>query len=373
MKRKIACLAALLLFIVPSALASQARISGSPAIRTGPGYEYDEAYSMPASEWVEAVAEVEDNGGRIWLHIEYRDVYGEWYRAYVRADGVSSYYGAAGQESFRGSDAVILRDTYPLCGPGDRYASTGMVLEQGKYVFLVAFENGYALIEYEDGGSLARDYVPSADVMDVREYESIYENGPSDGSGRSGGSGENGGYGRPQDRYYAGVQGSYKASRSKGLVYVESVYESSHLINQYADYSCDRAFDADPGTDWVEGSYGYALYDYVGCVWRLRGYDRIGAYGLTIRGGMQYKGQTSWARNDRPRDITVTINGYQYHYTLRDTMDEQTLYFDRYLIPPVDGRFDMTVRIDSVYACNYGASEGYDVAINDIDLLLSDD
>lgn len=396
MKKMITCLVLALLLAVPAALAAQVRLADGADVRTGPGAEYDEAYSPPASAWAEAVATVEDGSGRTWLHVEYSDAYGERYRAYVRARGVSSY-GGLPQERYRGADAVVARDTYPYCGPGRGYASTGMILAGGTNVSLIDRENGFALIEYRDGNSLARDYVPEADVMDAREYEQTYGRDPGDGGhvpyvpfdddqfvpfddggyvpyvpfdGDEPEDGESEGVG---GRYYVGVQGSFKASQSPRLIYVERVYESSHLENMYGDYSCDRAFDADPGTDWVEGSYGYDLYDYVGCVWRLRDYDRLGAYGLTIRGGMQYKGQTSWARNDRPKDITVTINGYRYRFTLRDTMEEQTLYFDRYLIPPADGRFDLMVRIDSVYACNYGASEGYDVAINDIDLLLTDE
>ena len=365
-KRKIACLAAFLFLLPPGALAAQARLYAGADVRTGPGREYDGAYSEPGSARVEVVAEVEDNSGTVWAHIEYADAYGERYRAYVRKDSLSPY-GAVQSERYRGSDAVITRDTYPYCGPGSGYASTGMILSQGTDVWIIDFENGFTLIEYPDGEHLARDYVPEGDVVDVREYESMYD-------GHSG-YGGNDGYGgsRPTDRYYAGVQGSFRASLSPGLVYKARVYESSHLVNEYGNYSCDRAFDGDPGTDWVDGSYGFALQDYVGCVWRVRDYDRIGAYGLTIRGGMQYKGRTSWARNERPRDVTVTINGYEYRYTLRDTMDEQVLYFDRYLIPAVNGGFDLRVRVDSVYECDGGATRGYDTAINDIDLLLSDE
>ncbi|MBQ4227117.1 MAG: hypothetical protein II697_02850, partial [Clostridia bacterium] len=162
-----------------------------------------------------------------------------------------------------------------------------------------------------------------------------------------------------------------RAASSGSNLYVESTYDSSHLSNKWGDYRSSNAFDNNRSTDWVEGSAGYRLGDYVGCSWRLYGgySSRIAAYGIAIRGGMQYKGSESWGRNERPRNITVNVNGYDYSFTMSDTMSEQTFYFNGDVImPDSSGRVNLRLTINSCYEL---PGDHYDVAINDIDLICA--
>ncbi|MBO7358511.1 MAG: hypothetical protein J6U72_01655, partial [Clostridia bacterium] len=164
-----------------------------------------------------------------------------------------------------------------------------------------------------------------------------------------------------------------KAGQMSSMV-KEKVYESSHLTNQYYDYKPERAFDNKSSTEWVEGSKGYRLNDYVGCIWRVTD-SRVSAYGIAIKGGMQHSGETSWARNQRPKAITVTVNGREYYYTMADVMDEQVFYFNGDLIgPDLSGKIDLKVTVTDTYfkqtMDGYDVGE-YNIAITDIDLICA--
>lgn len=150
-------------------------------------------------------------------------------------------------------------------------------------------------------------------------------------------------------------------------LYLLRTYESSHLTNAYNDYKVDNAFDNSTATCWVDGSNGI-IGGYIGAEWQTTGgyADYYGAYGISIRIGMQYQGSTSYSRNSRPKDITVNVNGYDFNFNLEDTMSDQVLYFDSWAITANEyGSFEVKITVNSAYG------KATTTSISDVALLLA--
>ena len=169
---------------------------------------------------------------------------------------------------------------------------------------------------------------------------------------------------RPQ---YVGTK--YSAA-DLGVVYVANTYGSSYYNKKGRSYPYSQAFDNDRNTCWVDGSEGARISDYIGCEWRLSGgyQSDYAAYGFCIYNGMQYKGSESYNRNSRVKNITVTINGYSYSYTVMDTMSRQEFTFGGDAILAKNGSFDVKISVNSVYTDGDGTA--YDIAIGDVQLML---
>ena len=372
---------------------------------SGPGTNYSsELGTMARGTYVQVEALAYDRQGSIWAHFTFAGRNGRLYMAYAPISrlqvpdyGISHYE----FEDVPYLDLAVKENTYVYYGPYMRgveeleYMRRPGMLYSGDIVSVLGVMYDYFLVEYLEDGCNVRGYVLS-DALEVIDPSDayIYDNGnsypsgaPDPGSYGSGywepaPSGDPGSSGYSEYGDYPGYYGQagyygypasnvFRARESRDIVR-SYVYESSHLTNQWNDYRAEYAFDGLSSTDWVEGSEAKQLNDYVGCVWRV--YDsRIAAYGISIKSGMQYKGFESWNRNQRPRSIAVTVNGNNYYFTLSDTMDEQTLYFNGNMImPDAGGRLDLKVTVTDVYRTYNEDGEPvgrYDIAINDIDLL----
>ena len=370
-------------------------------VYSGPGYDYTSELGTLIKDWsvtVEALAY--DKLDFLWAHISFTGRDGRKYMAYTPANTLNmekQNLFAYTIESSPSTSMVALVNTYVYYGPyypsdsTRQYAKRTKILRKGAYVSVIETLQDYYLVEFEEDGFKARGYVPITTIAqstvpdeDVYDY---WETPPSGDQGNNNNSGNNnsgsngsgntsyGGweYYYPSGSYDASYITTVRATKTTKLT-KKRVYESSHLTNQYYDYKPERAFDNNKSTDWVEGSKGYKLGDYVGCVWGVND-NGIAAYGIAIKGGMQYGGETTWARNQRPKEITVTINGREYYFTMADKMDEQVFYFNGDLIgPDMNGELDLRVTITDTYfkktRDGYDVGE-YNVAINDIDLICA--
>ena len=369
--------------LLAALLFSQACFAWEPVIDitvySGPGYEYaSEAYALPKDWTVQVRALARDRLDCVWAHISYTGRDSRVYMAYTpintlnleKQDLLGFSY-----EPEPGSTLVVLTNTYVYYGPSDytsfdtQYTIRTRMLATGTYISLIDTKNDYYFVEYEEDGFKVRGYVPTftavaSTIPSGNSGYDYWETPPSDDNG----SWDDYGYGTVDPANLTTV----RASKTNTLV-KERIYESSHLTNKWNDYKPENAFDNKKSTDWVEGSKRYGLNDYVGCVWQVTD-SSLAAYGIAIRGGMQYNGTTSWNRNQRPKNITVTVNGKEHYFVMEDKMDEQVFYFDSLIRPDANGRIDLKVMITSTYFMynedGTRVSE-YNIAINDIDLILA--
>lgn len=386
---------AFVFFLLAALLFSQACLADWEPVTditlySGPGTNYSsELGTLKRGSYVQVDALAYDRQGNIWAHFTFAGRNGRLFMAYAPINRlqVPGYnYNYIGFETEPYMDLLVQQNTYVYYGPYKHdveellYSRRPGMLYAGDVVSVIEETDDYFLVEYLEDGYNVRGYVPSAALGYGNEPEDSYYYGPADepyGESYSGywqddTPGYSGYSGYPG---YSGAAYSYVFRAGTGQnINKYSVYESSHLTNQWNDYKSEYAFDGLESTDWVEGSEGKQLGDYVGCVWRV--FDRsIAACGIAIKGGMQYKGYESWNRNQRPRSITVSVNGSNYYFTLADTMAEQTFYFNGDVIrPDANGRLDLRVTVTDVYrkVNEEGDPVGkYEIAINDIDLICT--
>ncbi len=357
---------------------------------SGPGTNYSsELGTLKRGAYVQVEALAYDRQGNIWAHFTFAGRNGRLFMAYApiyRLQVPSYNYSYIGFEQEPYRDLTVKENTYVYYGPYKRsveeldYSHRPAMLYAGDAVSVIDETNECFLVEYLEDGYNVRGYVPSGALGYGNEPEGNDYPGAADGA-----------YGETYPGYqqdgacgywghggYPGYPGAipfyvFRAGTGQNISRY-SVYESSHLTNQWNDYKSEYAFDGLSSTDWVEGSEGKQLNDYIGCVWRVSD-RRIAACGIAIKGGMQYKGYESWNRNQRPRNITVNVNGSVYYFSLADTMEEQTFYFNGDIIrPDAGGLLDLRVTVTGVYRTvnEEGDPVGkYDVAINDIDLICT--
>ena len=371
-------------------------------VYSGPGYDYTSELGTLIKDWsvtVEALAY--DKLDFLWAHISFTGRDGRKYMAYTPANTLNmekQNLFAYTIESSPSTSMVALVNTYVYYGPyypsdsTRQYAKRTKILRKGAYVSVIETLQDYYLVEFEEDGFKARGYVPITTIAqstvpdeDVYDY---WETPPSGDQGNNNNSGNNNsGSNGSGNTSYGGWEvyypyGSYdessittvRASKTNKLS-KKRIYESKHLTNQYYDYKPERAFDNNATTEWVEGSKSHGLGDYIGCVWNVND-NNLAAYGIAIKGGMQHSGKTSYDRNQRPKDITVTINGREYYFTMADTMSEQIFYFNGDLIGPnASGELDLCVKITDTYfkknEDGTNVSE-YNIAITEIDLICAE-
>ncbi len=141
------------------------------ATRSGPSTSYTGcgSYRMKGS-WVTALSKAYDNGGVLWVEIEFS--YGGGYRrAWTGAKrlNISSRQLASLPDANSGSFigyGTISRTTAPRFGPGTLYASYGdRDLYPGNQVAMLRYENGYYLVEcYHTDGHILRSWIPESSV-----------------------------------------------------------------------------------------------------------------------------------------------------------------------------------------------------------------
>ena len=357
---------------------------------SGPGTNYSsELGTLKRGAYVQVEALAYDRQGNIWAHFTFAGRNGRLFMAYApiyRLQVPSYNYSYIGFEQEPYRDLTVKENTYVYYGPYKRgveeldYSHRPGMLYAGDVVSVIDETNECFLVEYLEDGYNVRGYVPSGALGYGNEPDGSSYPGNADGpyGGTYSGYQQDDSYGYWGYGGYPGYPGAYpsyvfRAGTGQNISRY-SVYESSHLTNQWNDYKSEYAFDGLSSTDWVEGSEGKQLNDYIGCVWRVSD-RRIAACGIAIKGGMQYKGYESWNRNQRPRNITVSVNGSVYYFSLADTMEEQTFYFNGDIIrPDAGGLLDLRVTVTGVYRTvnEEGDPVGkYDVAINDIDLICT--
>ena len=339
---------------------------------SGPGYDYSSELGTLSKDWyVEVVSIATDSYDNYWAHIKYANYGAYFYMAYTPLSTINidrKFLSGLSVEGQGVEDLVAVYDVDVYYGPhnpndwDNQYAKCPNRLSAGSWAELIDSYGNYYLVDYTgNDGMKHRGYVQISALAPKRMPADDYgiQNGTYNGYSSSG-------------SYSSSYSSSTKAAYTNGI-YQEYVYESSHLTNQWGDYRVERAFDNNINTDWVEGSKGKQLNDYVGCVWRTND-SSLTACGIVIKGGMQYKGYESWNRNQRPKNITVTINGWTYYFTMSDSMGEQNFYFNDYIKPDYNGRLDLRITITSVYRLTNEEGKSvseYDVAINDVDLLCA--
>ena len=141
------------------------------ATRSGPSTSYTGcgSYKMKGS-YVTALAKAYDNGGVLWVEIEFS--YGGGYRrAWTGAKrlNISSRQLASLPDADSGSFigyGTVTGTTTPRFGPGTLYAAYGdRDLYRGNQVALIGYENGYYLAEcYHTDGHILRAWIPASSV-----------------------------------------------------------------------------------------------------------------------------------------------------------------------------------------------------------------
>ncbi|MCR4576424.1 MAG: hypothetical protein K5784_00770 [Clostridiales bacterium] len=367
-------------------------------VYSGPGYDYTSELGTLTKDWnVTIGALAYDRLDCLWAHISFTGRDGRKYMAYTPVNTLNlekQHLFSYTIESAPYVSMVALVNTYVYYGPyypsdyARQFAKRSKILRKGTYVSVIETLQDYYLVEFEEDGFKARGYVPittvaqsvapDEDVYDYWETPSYYNTPtptptPSPTPKPTATPAPIPGYIIPFDSYDASLFTTVRASKTNKLT-KKRVYESSHLTNQYYDYKPERAFDNNATTEWVEGSKSHKLGDYVGCVWSVND-SSLAAYGVAIKGGMQHSGKTSWDRNQRPKDITVSVNGREYYFTMADKMDEQVFYFGDLIGPNSAGELDLRVKItDTHFKKNEDGTNvsEYNIAITEIDLICAE-
>ncbi len=149
-----------------------------------------------------------------------------------------------------------------------------------------------------------------------------------------------------------------------GEVVFEYCDASSELTDKYGSYPAWQAFDGDELTVWSEAASGagvgetlYGSYSVSGGEWWV--------LGVAIRAGHHRNG-TIFLKNNRPEEITASVNGREYTVTLADIMDWQTVLFDEPILAQEE-YINLGVTINSVYS----GSKYNDTCISSLDLIVA--
>ena len=127
------------------------------AFRTGPNTAYVELYTLPQSTSIRAI-EYESGNGVTWVQVEF-ERNGEVVRAYTGLKRMS-VQGTIGWANHLYWQVRVGSRGEVIAAPDSRGAYRGMVFE-GEYVTLLRYEDGYAYIEFYDGNTPSRGYVPA--------------------------------------------------------------------------------------------------------------------------------------------------------------------------------------------------------------------
>ncbi|MBR1821867.1 MAG: peptidoglycan-binding protein, partial [Clostridia bacterium] len=117
---------------------------------------------------------------------------------------------------------------------------------------------------------------------------------------------------------------------------------TSQHRDKYGSYTVANAFDGNTATTWAESGAGYGIGE--GITFTVATFGRA-SFTLDIWAGY-HKSKSTYYNNGRPRDITLTINGVAYRYTLEDVRASQSIVISDF----GGGAFvDMGIYIESVY------------------------
>lgn len=161
MKRMFAALLIVFELLAASALAS---VSATPnqrlAFRTGPNTKYVELYTLPQETQIRAI-EYESGNGVTWVLVEYT-YQGERCRAYTGLKRMT-VNGSIPWASHYDESRRIYNSGMVYAAPTTQGAYRGYVYD-GEWVTLLDYEGDYAFIEFSDGGTPCRGYVPTSRI-----------------------------------------------------------------------------------------------------------------------------------------------------------------------------------------------------------------
>lgn len=164
------CFFFVLLFALPLALADHnCALKYDAPFYSGPGYSYPcEFGQVSASTAITIHAVITSDSYEQWAHVSFSDGKGNLCMAYTPMAYVQVYDPAStaslDTESMNGIPMKISGTTTVSYGPDSSYAARSARLQDGDTVYVVKNEGSYALIDYYQGSSRMRGYVPAASV-----------------------------------------------------------------------------------------------------------------------------------------------------------------------------------------------------------------
>ncbi len=127
------------------------------SFRTGPSTSYADLYTLPVDTEIRAY-EREYGNGVAWVLLEYT-YQGRPCRAYTGMKRISAAESDVPLAEHMDRDAALARDADVLAAPSSE-AGARAALPAGETVRLLEYEGDYALIEFRDGETPNRGYVP---------------------------------------------------------------------------------------------------------------------------------------------------------------------------------------------------------------------
>ncbi|MBQ9008145.1 MAG: SH3 domain-containing protein, partial [Clostridia bacterium] len=128
-------------------------LNQSMQVRSGPGTSYSGSGSrLESGTEISVLTSARDGSGSPWIQVEFPSQ-GNRKRGYVPAGCLSIDPGSLPGENTLGQ-YTVTQDCNGCFGPGQDYASQRVSVTSGTVVTVFAFENGYALVEFQANGDL---------------------------------------------------------------------------------------------------------------------------------------------------------------------------------------------------------------------------